>query len=396
MMSETLDIRTNRILKISQTDLKHCFGVICQGIPLIRSEDVDSLTQGLAILKLAEECRKESENVGNYDSLRMSSMQLDWIDEDWDLIQKQHFIFLKMHQQYPSFKVAHISFPSEYAYLRRNPHDISEFRAKPLQRLCQQFNYAAWLQYASWLNEGVEKILQTFRPEASEEYQLQGILEDLGHEIHSHLLSTLRESIVDNILAKEDAVIHGKRELVYPLEKAIIVGREQLRGSIETICMICSQITEGVKKIESMHPELIPLKYQTQLLYTLMQIYLYPDQSHSWGKRLLLIQLLDESLGVISLVNSDMGIDRANLVFSIRLALIELKNRYYFEDRFRLSMEYDVEESYPEMRKELAALALANLKELGIPSSDSVGQIRHLPTEQWGSNPDLRSFFPLK
>lgn len=396
--SSSIEILGNHILKYALpagSALDNCLAFVCNGKLLFRSGPIDTQQKLSELLALVQRIWQglDDDSLTKRQPIRFASMQLNWIDEDWDLIQNQHLMFVKNQQANIPF--AHLCFPSNHAFLRRDPREISEFMTKSLNQLGQQFNHEAWLAYALWLNEDAEKVLQTFQPEASEEYQLQGLLEDLGHEVRSPLLETLRHNISNAMLEKDAALAQGKREGIYGFEKTIISGREHLKESVEVICELCSKITEGITKIEIMHPELRPLKYEAILLYTLMKTHLSTSQQKSWGKRLLLIELLDEAFGVISQVNCDTGVERTNLVFCIRLALMEMKGEFFFDDLVKLCMDWDEEgTSMQAMRSRLAALFLANLKLLGIPSNQTTKQAKHPPTELWGANRDLLTFFP--
>lgn len=389
----SISIAGNQVLKIqpAHTVLSYLLGVDCHHLPLLRSGQIDTLEKCRELLEVANELQRHEHQKGKVSKpLRLTSMQLCWVDDEWDLIQNQQRVLIKMKRENPSsFDFAHLSFPTEHAFLRRDPKAISEFTQKTIARLHQQMNNEAWLVYCQWLNEEVETVLKTFQPEASEEYQLQARLEDLGHEVHSHLLIASRGSIATAILEKEEAIAKGERERLFALEKAIVAGREQLKRSLEAHSEVCGNIVEGITKIEAMHPELMQLKLKTRLLHELILDHLgISGPPWSWGKKLLLIQLLDEEFGVIPAINCDTGIERTNMVFSILLALIELKAFFSKEDILELCLNWDSDsKDQQELRSKLNECVQLNLHALSAPSPEQQPQ-----ATPWGPSPEFLPF----
>lgn len=390
----SINIAGNQVLilpPLSRSHLLRGLGCICNDSPLIRSGQIDSLEKCHDLLLMVNKLQERLQAGGGkaHKGIRIASMDLNWIDDEWDLIQNQQSALTQMARQNPAFDFAHLSFPTDHALFRRNPDSSSEFMFKTISKLHQQFNNEGWLTYCSWLNKEAEVLLKTFKPEASEEYQLQARLEDLGHEVHSPLLISQRQNISKAILDKLAAAEKGEREHIFKLEKEIVAGREHLKKSLEVQGDLCGNIAEGISKIETMHPGLRPLKIKFILLHQLIVNHLNSGPVFSWGQQLLLTQLLDEYLEVIPTINCNTGIERTNLVFSIRLALIEMKKFYTQEGILELCLNWDTDFKHvAELRKRLRGCVLANLSLMGMRTEGA--EISGM----WGANPAILGFLP--
>lgn len=396
----SINIEGNQILLWRNSDssplLPFCEGVIANEIFLLRSANHTTKEKCSILLQLAAQMHASLLNKGSdtIRSMRMSSYQLNTIEQEWGLIQSQHGALARIQKENCSgLKIAHLIFPSDYAYHRTDPRITSEFSRKSILHLQQQFNCEGWSVYCSWLNEDAEQVRKSFFPDAGDEYQLQGYLENFSHQVNSIILRDI-QSEINAATLEEEAEPVGESDKLYSLEQRIVAGRAHLRPLLEVQSSLLDDIADGISKIEAMHPVLIPLRIKAYLLHLLISNQMAdPKKSWSWGKQLLLMHLLDEYLGVVPAISCDTGVERTNLVFCIRLALAELKKRHSPPTILALCLGWDdlVSKLQP-VRDELRTSVLSNLLTLGIKGRE--GLVSEILERPWGPNFDVLSFLP--
>lgn len=359
---------------IPYSGLQNCYTVQLDNSVLIRMNALDtqeSLFEFLHLIKHLHNPKKP---------LRVVSYQLNHPEVEWDVIQRQHRKINQLNQQLLAGTIAHLTIPLEKLFYEESVIYRSEFIAKTVLKLTQLINTEAWVTYCRWLNEDIEEVLRTFQPEDTEEYQLQGLLEDFTHEVRSGLLeSTMRQiSAVLTELERENADSLS-------LEKKLVAAREHLKANLQIQKSILENIVKSIVAIESTHPELSSLKRKTNLLYQAM------DPSLNWVQQMLILQLLDEKLGVIAAFNCDSGLERTHAAFNLRLALAALRKKYTIETLVDLIVRW------PEKNQTMPALLLRkyflmNIVELSI--SDKAKRKKKVIPLHVKIHPDLVGLLP--
>lgn len=317
-------------------------GIVVNQLVLMSSECLDSDEKCREVLELGQGiCSQISKNEIKK-PLRVASVQLSSIAYEWDIVQEQHRRLLKFTAGHSSeFQIAHFCFPMEDA---RFHHDetFSDFDKKSMLQLLKLFNAEGCLVYCRWLNQECERVVRTFYPEDSEEYQLQALLEDFSHEVRSPLLIDRQQAIVNAMIEEEKIIEAGRTEGLLDLEKRAVSARMELLSDLQVQNDLLKLIVEGIQKIEGMHPELLPLKRQAMLLN---QVILHHFSLNDWSreKQLLMMQLLDEQLEVLPIICCGAGVERTENAFSLRLALAEMKKAYSFDVLLKMCMEWDLQ-----------------------------------------------------
>lgn len=369
---------TLQITSLQSPLLQHCWSVVFKDFPLIGASLLDTPAKCEAILSFIDGISSSLKK--RHQPLRLSVIQPGLVGIEWEQLQAQHASLVKVAND-KGIEVAHLCHPTEAFYLANDPEQFSEFAQKSLNRLLHDFNTEALIQYIAWLNEESEKLLAGFEPEASEEYQLQARLEDLSHEVHSTMLKSVRVSLDELAISREKASSNGSPEALLELEKKLIIHREQLGQMLGVQRQLLHDIIQGVGKIEEMHPELSPLRNKSQLLHQFIRCNQESPGSEGWGKWLLLMQSLDESFGVISLVSCDAYPERIAFTIAVRVAFSQLSEEFSNAQLLALFKDHH-------LQRHLASKVVANLLLFR-------GFIKPQAQEsKWGINKDFLPFVP--
>jgi len=347
----------------SSNELK---GVVVNDIALVGFSYINSQENCREVLEFEQQIQKQILKQDIRKPLRIVSIQFSQVGNEWNLVQEQHRNLLIFSTSHPSeHQIAHLCFPLEFAGLHKK-EVYSDFNKKLILQLLKQFNAEAWLSYCGWFNEGCEQITRTFRFDASEEYQIQALLEDFSHEVHSPLLYDLQQSIIKNMLEEDVAIKAGDYDRLLSLEKLLVSTRMQLLSDLQTQSELLTRIVDSIQKIEEMHPELLTLQRQAILLnQILLNHFSSNEQAWSWEKQVLMMQLLDEQLEVLPMICYEAGNEPAAGVFSMRLALAEIKKTYSFDMLLKTCMEWDQKlEKESIIRQDLQRLVIRNLEVL--------------------------------
>lgn len=359
--------------------LTKCFGVCGKHYAIIRSSGVHSPIKAGELVTLA---KRIHESLGwTKRPYRLSSHQLMNMRDEWKYTNKQHHALIKA--AIGDMGIAHVASATEHVYYEIPTEYASAYIQHELKKSIHLFHAECSLQYSLWIAEELEIQLKKFKPEASDEYTLQASMEDFCHEIRSPLLidqlMTLRSLIL------EQGNLKGKQQQaeIFALEKGIASGRLYLQNLIPHLSMLLERMAKVIESVQDSHPKLKGIKMMAMLASPLMlwQINL------SWGARVLLLQLLDQKLHVISAINGHLGLERTNLVFAIRLALAEISPHYSDEKILEHCLNWGTPKQDKEFSAKLREKVLKNYKALGIPSKEH-------KTKKSNVNKNLITFLP--
>lgn len=358
---------SNILIFPREGELGQCVGAIVDNIPLMRSEDIDTAAKCTEFLKQAKLLQGKLVNV-THKRMRIASLHLNNLREEWSYIRDQHRFLIQANQKFGEvLKVAHLSLPTERIYYKISPRFLSPLLKHDLMQLLNQFNTEGCCIYCSWICEEIEEILKTFQPTAGEEYALQARLQDFCHEVHSGILTSHLQEINESII-KQGSTDKADTDAIFALEKVIMSERRQLLPLLQYQLVLLKQIIDAIEKIEKERMELLKLKNIATISYLLLgnQFEISGLPKASWGKRVLLLQLLDQYLGVISCMNSHDGIGRTNYVFTIRLALAAMMNKFPEKDILNLCLNWD-EQFEGKLGRELRRRVWKNFEAMHIP-----------------------------
>lgn len=272
----------------------------------------------------------EGKNVLAHHPLRVSIMQVNLAETEWNDTLLQHAVLFNQ-----DFAPVHINLSTEALYGRSITESISNYLLKMCSKLVLQFNHEAWATYCDWIGEEIVMTLARFQPEDSEEYQLQARLEDFLHEIRSTLLRDQRQ-MLQQVIRGEYAILQkNDNESLKQIEKEIILCRDNILNLLSAQRELLLSVHRGIEKIETLHPELIPLKMTALLMERLM------TQELGWSKTVLICQLLDQQLQVVSAVTGSADDGRAGIVYAIRRAIADLSGHHPIEQVIEMCLQWD-------------------------------------------------------
>lgn len=386
----TMTIEGNNIVlfpnEAKEAHLPNLIGAMAGDIPLIRSEDIDTTSKCGEFLRMAKllhnKCGRAEKR------LRISSMHLNNIREEWPFIKEQHRCLLNANQTHASaLAIAHISLPTERVFFKVTPRFMSPFLQHKLKHLLQQFNAEATCMYYTWVCEEIEEMLKKFKPEAGEEYTLQAILEDFCHEVHSGFLKMYMQEISEAAIGQGKLDLTKDKDKMFELEKIVVAGRMRLLPVMQYQCTLLKKIIQSVAKMGGRYPK---LKTIANIAYLLMghQFDLPDTPKLSWGQRIMFIQLLDQQLGVVSALNSHTGLGRTSFVFSMRLALASMTKDYPEKEILDLCLHW-AELYEGVLGKEMRRRVWINFEALKVP-------LRTAPKREGVLNVEFLQFLPEK
>lgn len=366
----------------------YLFGVALEKVLLIRSAPIDTTEKMIDFLKFSDNLyQKEGAPQGK---MRLSSLQLNTQGDELMQIQQQHYQIIEaIKMQSRRHCMAHISLPTELLIYHVQPRHQSKFLQTTLLRMQQQFNAEACLTYSTWFCDEIDKVQSTFHLDQSELFTLEAHFDNFRHEVHSLLLNALIDEI-ENILITQMNLdgIEGQKRVV-ELDKKLVALREKLQLELKELCIILHNIIWTINIIEEQHPELKKIKRIAMVLHALTasQIGLQGEKLLAWGQSLLLIQMLDIELGVISAVNCATGLQRTNLVFAICLALVESAKKLNADELFAHCMVWGEDDK---------GVFAQNFKELVWKNYSALHIGSHQDSMKEGAiNFELASFLPL-
>lgn len=361
-------------------------GLIVHGIPLVRHPEIATPEEADSLITFAQQLHHHCLNKKDR-ALRISVMQLSLVENEWTDVLRQHSALIADQSKCPG-TIAHISLPTEPLYGKPIAETVPDYLIKLFSKLLLQFNGEAWTAYCQWVGEEIAEVLATFKPEDSEEYQLQARLEDFLHEIRSTILRDLMLPLQQAVVDEYPLIVSGDEGALRKKEKIVIACRAKIRDLLDVQQELLLLISEGVAKIDSLHPELEPLKITVDLMRTLIA------KETSWSARLLAAQLLDQQLGVVSVITGEKDSGRLHAIFSIRAALAELSSRYPLGQLAAMCCSWGEENRGIGLAEELRNLVIKHAKEQlsGWKDGRKLGQdASSLPI-----NGDWISFIPEK
>ncbi|MGA8163947.1 MAG: hypothetical protein WB791_02850, partial [Waddliaceae bacterium] len=321
--------------------LDNCFAARVNQTPVIRTGAIDSIVKVNELLLLVQQVASLP--------FRLCSNQLDSVEFGWDGIELQHLLLIS-HRQGENNRqhVVHLSTELEdfYAEDHRGKRRLKA-ESEALEKLPTFLNMAGWIDYCAWYHELLEEAFTHFAYDAVDQYSLERSLMDFRHEVLSPFLAKSRQQL----LMLEGQIERKKPEntqttigyqRVVDLKKALFRVRQDLLKMARAHHDCLLDIIAAIEIIEQQHPDLILLKLTGQVLHKLLSDQVDPGgQKINWGVKQMLLQLLNDDLGVISAVNCARKLDRTHFAFAIRLAIEQLKRKFSVAEVIEMVMSWD-------------------------------------------------------
>jgi len=337
-------------------NLTNCFVASVNDSHLIRSGMIDTPQKARQLASLAEKYNKK-------EILQLSSVQLNTqVHESGDVLQ-QHLCLSNVET-----KCAHLNTPLENLYVRGPIQEVVKWELDTFGRMSKLLNTEAWVFYSSWLNDDMEEAESKFLYDAVDTYTLQRFLKDFRHEVHSTLLRRIKEKIseIDFNIAMELA--EGKTRKVIEEEREVIQLSMELQQLTRNHLKVLNKVVSKIREIEAVHPELTPIREKGEIFTLLLtnQVDTPESKPLPWGVQQIYLQHLNDSLGVVSAINCEHGLDRTNIAFAIRLATIQMKQLYPKADIIQMSSK---------LFTKFQRCVLANLKLFCVPITELSTQL---------------------
>jgi len=327
---------------------------------ILRTGQIDTLAKTseleLVIKTVHEETQKRGLNT--LVPLRVSVIQVNVPDTEWDQVRQLHYLLAKH-----GLHCAHFNLPTEPFFRHKNEESRSLLLQKTNNKLSRHLNTEGWLLYSDWLNQELEALFRTLQFDATEEYQLEASIKDFSHEMSSFLLQRdrhqMRKMILelgDHEFAKDPATSPLNYQEVLEFEKNLLKRRLDIQANLKHQHEVLEEAVAKIIKIERAHPELNPIKNISLLLKASLAV--QTDFSGtpliSWGQQVMLLGLLDWHLGVISVINGTHGLNRTNIAFAVKLAIVQLIQHNPGQQVIDLALQWD--ETVPQINRKIAEL----------------------------------------
>lgn len=338
-------------LKENEDRLNLCFSVHIQHAAILRSGPINTLNKAREFLVFALERHKIL--VAQYQKIqrkpRIVCTQLDDPLLDWEKIRLQHvFLAMAAYEAKLEFNVAHMSLPTEKFFERIDIPQRTTFQKKNTEKLARELNWYAWLQYALWISEEMEILLEKFGLDASSTYQIESFCRDFIHEARSVLMIKSLKEVQELSLQYADLLLkrntyganaHSPNESnqlnqkIVDVEKEIFKASLPLKESLKRILEIVLKIESEAVRKDRIREEYIPIRRMILLYRKILQTQIEPTNTPqqprtSWCQQAMLRILLDDELMIVTSVDCSTGIEKSNLTYSIHVAVLELKHKF--------------------------------------------------------------------
>lgn len=362
-----------------RSSLSNCLVGTVGNASIIRSALIESKTMAEELLQLLKQVDPLKET-----PIRFSSTLLNYVEGEGDAIQLQHARLQEFKGE--SFSPAVISFPLEKLYNAPKGVEIPKKLAMALEKFPRLLNAEAWIDYCKWFENQLSRLFADFRSVAVDAFTLEGHINDFKHEAVSPFLAKLRNRLRELYSAPSQTQEErpSYREMLLR-ERDMLLIRMELQKMLIAHRVSLVQIVRAIQSIEKSHPDLLPIKNTAMLLERLLadQVQLENTPLLSWGASQIILQLLDNQLGVISAIHGREGLGRVSAAFSLRLGILQLKQKYSLDDAIDLALHVDdipkLSKTHPqdnlwkrrsELLKELQNIVFQNATDFSVPLTE--------------------------
>lgn len=331
-----------------QDNISLCFSVQFNHSALIRTGPIDTFNKAKQFFALALDQHKilAAHNQKLNSKPRIVCDQLDDPLFDWEQIQIQHvYLTMAAHEAKMDLRMVHMSLATDYFFVRTDVEPRSPFKKKNADKMAKELNWIGWVKYALWISEEMDVLLSTFRTEASQTYQLEAFFRDFIQESRSHLLDKaikdihelslkyaqmhLKKIVYVNDHQRPDE-IHKMNQEMASLGKNIFKVSMNLKESLDRIFEIVLKIEAEAVRNKKIREEYVPLRRMILLFRKILQSQIDSKNTiqTSWSQQVMLRQLLNDELMVVSSVNCASGLEQTHQSFTLQVAIMELKQKY--------------------------------------------------------------------
>lgn len=380
----------------NEDHLTLAFTIPIQHTSLIRTGAVNTINKAREFIHLAQ--THYSALAAQYQKLdrqpRIVCSQLDDPLLDWEKIRTQHvFLAAAAREAKLDFNVVHMALPTERIFERIDIAPRTTHQKKNVDKLARELNWCGWVQYAFWISEEMEVLLQKFGVDASTTYQIEALCRDFIHEARSVLLVKSLKDLQDLSLQYADMLIkraaysketgrpadvNQLNQKILEMEKDLFRASMPLKNSLHRILEIVLKIEAEAVRKDRIREEYIPIRRMVLLYRKILQSQIEPAETPqqartAWAQQAMLRVLLDDELMVVSAVNSLHGVEKCHLTYSTYVATLELKHKFP-PDRV-IDMAFNWMTATPKLNKMTVELGFDGyrswLKEQNVPDEQA-------------------------
>lgn len=303
--------------------LANCFIGWVDEIPVLISDPLDSEQKVLEWIELLKLAAPKSPTF-HISLNQLASLKKEW----WSLsLQKEVISFARRSSLLPAKSILHTCTPLDLLTSSIPPKEEPLSETKTYRRLLRLFNADAWSSYCSLFNAILSQVFQGFKYDAVDAYTLIRYIKDFEHEVQNPYLERTKIRLMDleaSYILQSKEVPLSHQESVRK-EKEILIAREDIRRMLSAHFTAVSEIVRIIPIIETSHPRLKKINIAANILKGLLSIEVASAETAPlpFAGEQILLQLLNDSLGVISSITSDHG-ERAALGFIVRATALQL------------------------------------------------------------------------
>lgn len=293
----------------TSTNLSFLFAADIHHWVLLRAGEIKTFQQIDDLIECFEIISQEK-------PLHLSLSNLSMAEEFWGNISSTHAIVARINAE-KNANVAFFNFPLLPLFIspaeeRRLPQTL-----KSLRLLSIHINSEGWEQYFIWIKQKVKNTLQGLNLEATDEFRLEAVLQDLVHEIESEFSRQLIKK------TRSHALIDSQVE-----ERTRVETRIELLKHVQTVLDKIEQCLFNIEIVKEIHPDLSTLNINLKLLKEILSIQLNYETSElqTEPQLFIMLEIFNELNGIVHCTTSETGLDQNNLAFALRLAAIQIQH----------------------------------------------------------------------
>ena len=266
------------------------------------------------------------------------------------------------HQNVIIAKYIHLSLPIRPFYFEKSYKEPTENEQQFADAFPKLLNMEGWTEYASFVSEKYQNQIKKFNYDTVDAYTLEARLNDFKKEVLSNILQKNLDHIRDIEINLSQKYGQGISEGTFEEEKQLIKLRKEIHSNIDTLYQILGKIVENIQSIEKAHPELKLIEDLTIIIRSLLQNQLTTTDTPAltWGKREILLQLLDEELDIQPVLNCSNDQGRTLFALAIRLSTLQMRQKYSVEKMMEMVGAWELK--HPELVAEFRNDVYENLR----------------------------------
>lgn len=313
--------------------------------PVIRCGNLNSNRKIQELWALVNEINRDlnSKGITNQSICRLSLNQLNSAISEDDPFALEHYLLATQEQS--KDKILHYTSFLDNFYFSTKPEILSQKDLEELQVPLKLHNMDACITYCGIYNEMLQRVFSGFEYDDVDAYTIEKYVIAFEHEMQSPYLPAVKSQIIDlqRVLFADEELAKLTFREKENVKRQILNLRQELQDMVKALFENLVEFVRIIPIIQDAHPELKSLKEKGILLKTLLgsEIEALNQPPLSFTNQQYLLQLLNDDMGIISAVHCSNGVERTNIAFAVRLAVIQLKSSTSTEQIIDLGLNWD-------------------------------------------------------